>query len=161
AETVPGRRRRGGGRAGPHRRRRPGRGGAAPGHHLRRLPRRPRRVPGPARAAHLWGPAGGGPAGRGPGGRPRGGAAWRPPSRSAAAVAATLADEPGVAHVRYPGRPDHPDAGAVADAVMPGARGAMVGLVLDGGDERALGVRRGAGGGGRGTTPGGGGGPAR
>ena len=62
--------------------------------------------------------------------------------RSAAAVAATLADEPGVAHVRYPGRPDHPDAGAVADAVMPGARGAMVGLVLDGGDERALAVLR-------------------
>jgi cystathionine beta-lyase/cystathionine gamma-synthase len=62
--------------------------------------------------------------------------------RSAAAVAATLADEPGVAHVRYPGRPDHPDAGAVADAVMPGAKGAMVGLVLDGGDERALAVLR-------------------
>ena len=57
-------------------------------------------------------------------------------------MAATLADEPGVAHVRYPGRPDHPDAGAVADAVMPGARGAMVGLVLDGGDERALAVLR-------------------
>jgi cystathionine beta-lyase/cystathionine gamma-synthase len=30
----------------------------------------------------------------------------------------------------------------VADAVMPGAKGAMVGLVLDGGDERALAVLR-------------------
>ena len=62
--------------------------------------------------------------------------------RTAAAVAAAMADTPGVSHVRYPGRPDHPDAGAVADAVMPGARGAMVSLVLDGGDERALAVLR-------------------
>jgi cystathionine beta-lyase/cystathionine gamma-synthase len=53
-----------------------------------------------------------------------------------------LAGEPGVAHVRYPGRPDHPDAGAVADQVMPGAKGAMVGIVLDGGDARALAVLR-------------------
>jgi cystathionine beta-lyase/cystathionine gamma-synthase len=62
--------------------------------------------------------------------------------RSAATVADKLAGEPGVAHVRYPGRPDHPDAGAVADRVMPGAKGAMVSLVLDGGDERALAVLR-------------------
>lgn len=62
--------------------------------------------------------------------------------RTAAAVAAAMADTPGVSHVRYPGRPDHPDAGAVADAVMPEARGAMVSLVLDGGDERALAVLR-------------------
>ena len=62
--------------------------------------------------------------------------------RTAAAVAAAMADTPGVSHVRYPGRPDHPDAGAVAEAVMPGARGAMVSLVLDGGDERALAVLR-------------------
>jgi cystathionine beta-lyase/cystathionine gamma-synthase len=62
--------------------------------------------------------------------------------RTAAAVAAAMADEPGVSHVRYPGRPDHPDAGGVADAVMPGPRGAMVSLVLDGGDERALAVLR-------------------
>jgi cystathionine beta-lyase/cystathionine gamma-synthase len=61
---------------------------------------------------------------------------------AAAAVADQLAGEPGVAHVRYPGRPDHPDAGPVADAVMPRARGAMVSLVLDGGDQRALAVLR-------------------
>ena len=53
-----------------------------------------------------------------------------------------MADTPGVSHVRYPGRPDHPDGGAVVEAVMPGARGAMVSLVLDGGDERALAVLR-------------------
>lgn len=62
--------------------------------------------------------------------------------RTAAAVAAAMAEEPGVAHVRHPSRPDHPDAGAVVDAVMPGARGAMVGLVVEGGDERALAVLR-------------------
>jgi cystathionine beta-lyase/cystathionine gamma-synthase len=62
--------------------------------------------------------------------------------QTAAAVAAVMATEPGVRHVRYPGRPDHPDAGAVADAVMPGPRGAMVGLVLEGGDARALAVLR-------------------
>ena len=62
--------------------------------------------------------------------------------RTAATVAARLAGEPGVAHVRYPGRPDHPDAGAVAEVVMPGPKGAMVGLVLNGGDERALAVLR-------------------
>jgi cystathionine beta-lyase/cystathionine gamma-synthase len=62
--------------------------------------------------------------------------------RSAAALADTMAAEPGVSHVRYPGRSDHPDAGPVADAVMPGARGAMVALVLDGGDEHALQVLR-------------------
>jgi len=62
--------------------------------------------------------------------------------QTAAAVAAVMATEPGVRHVRYPGRPDHPDAGAVAEAVMPGPRGAMVGLVLEGGDARALAVLR-------------------
>lgn len=62
--------------------------------------------------------------------------------RSAAAIAAAMAEEPGVEHVRYPGRPDHPDAGAVVDAVMPGPKGAMLALVLAGGDERALQVLR-------------------
>jgi len=62
--------------------------------------------------------------------------------QTAAAVAAVMATEPGVSHVRYPGQPDHPDAGAVAEAVMPGPRGAMVGLVLEGGDARALAVLR-------------------
>ncbi|MGI8532569.1 MAG: trans-sulfuration enzyme family protein [Geodermatophilaceae bacterium] len=62
--------------------------------------------------------------------------------RSAAAIAAAMSDVPGVAHVRYPGRPDHPDAGALVEAVLPGPKGAMLGLVLDGGDERALAVLR-------------------
>lgn len=62
--------------------------------------------------------------------------------RTAAVVADKMADEWGVEHVRYPGRLDHPDAGAVADAVMPGARGAMVSLVLSGGDQAALRVIR-------------------
>lgn len=62
--------------------------------------------------------------------------------RTAATLADLLASEPGVTHVVYPGRPDHPDAGAVVDRVMPGPHGAMLTLVLDGGDERALQVIR-------------------
>lgn len=62
--------------------------------------------------------------------------------RTAAAIAAAMADDQDVERVLYPGRPDHPDAGEVADAVMPGPRGAMVALVLSGGDERALAVIR-------------------
>lgn len=62
--------------------------------------------------------------------------------RAADVIATKLADEPGVAHVRYPGRLDHPDAGAVADTVMPHAKGAMLSLVFDGGDERVLRVLR-------------------
>lgn len=62
--------------------------------------------------------------------------------RSAAAVAEAMVAEPGVKHVRYPGRDDHPDAGALVKTVMPDARGAMLGLVLEGGDERALEVLR-------------------
>lgn len=62
--------------------------------------------------------------------------------RSAAAMADILANEPGVEHVRHPARADHPDAGALVDTVMPEARGAMLGLVLTGGDERALEVLR-------------------
>jgi len=62
--------------------------------------------------------------------------------RAAEAIAAKLADQPGVEHVRHPSRLDHPDAGAVVEAVMPGPKGAMVGLVLEGGDERALQVLR-------------------
>ena len=62
--------------------------------------------------------------------------------RAAAAIAETMASEPGIAHVRHPSRSDHPDAGAVVDAVMPGPKGAMVSLVLEGGDERVLQVLR-------------------
>lgn len=62
--------------------------------------------------------------------------------RAADAIAAKLADEPGVEHVRHPSRLDHPDAGAVIEAVLPGPKGAMVSLVLEGGDERVLQVLR-------------------
>jgi cystathionine beta-lyase/cystathionine gamma-synthase len=58
--------------------------------------------------------------------------------RTAAAIAAAMADDQDVERVLYPGRPDHPDAGEVTDAVMPGGPGAMVALVLSGGDERAF-----------------------
>ena len=63
--------------------------------------------------------------------------------RAAAALAAMMADEVGVEHVRHPSRPDHPDAGPVVDVVMPGAKGAMVALVVEGGDERVLALLRG------------------
>jgi len=50
----------------------------------------------------------------------------------------------GVGRVVYPGRADHPDAeSGVVGRVMPGPAGAMLTLVLDGGDERALRVLRG------------------
>jgi cystathionine beta-lyase/cystathionine gamma-synthase len=62
--------------------------------------------------------------------------------RSAEVIATKMADEPDVEHVRYPGRLDHPDAGEVVDAVMPGPRGAMLSLVLAGGDDRVLQVLR-------------------
>lgn len=62
--------------------------------------------------------------------------------RTAEAVAAAMAGHPGVDHVRHPSRPDHPDAGAVVDAVLPGPKGAMVGVVVEGGDERVLAVLR-------------------
>lgn len=60
----------------------------------------------------------------------------------AAALADELVSDPDVQAVVYPGRDDHPDAGTVVDAVMPGARGAMLTLVVNGGDERALRVVR-------------------
>jgi cystathionine beta-lyase/cystathionine gamma-synthase len=62
--------------------------------------------------------------------------------RTADVIATKMADEPDIEHVRYPGRLDHPDAGAVVDAVMPGPRGAMLSLVLAGGDDRVLQVLR-------------------
>ena len=62
--------------------------------------------------------------------------------RTAAALADEMARQDGVDRVVYPGRPDHPDAG-IAARIMPEAAGAMVTLVLDGGDERALRVLRG------------------
>jgi cystathionine beta-lyase/cystathionine gamma-synthase len=62
--------------------------------------------------------------------------------RAAEVVATKMGEEPDVEHVRYPGRLDHPDAGAVVDAVLPGPRGAMLSLVLAGGDDRVLQVLR-------------------
>jgi cystathionine beta-lyase/cystathionine gamma-synthase len=63
--------------------------------------------------------------------------------RTAGVLADDLAKEVGVARVVYPGRHDHPDvaSGTVA-RVMPHAYGAMLTLVLEGGDERALRVLR-------------------
>jgi cystathionine beta-lyase/cystathionine gamma-synthase len=58
--------------------------------------------------------------------------------RAAEVIANKMADERDIEHVRYPGRLDHPDAGAVVDAVMPGSKGAMLSLVLAGGDDRVL-----------------------
>jgi cystathionine beta-lyase/cystathionine gamma-synthase len=62
--------------------------------------------------------------------------------RAAEVIANKMADERDIEHVRYPGRLDHPDAGAVVDAVMPGSKGAMLSLVLAGGDDRVLQVLR-------------------
>jgi hypothetical protein len=62
--------------------------------------------------------------------------------RAAEVIANKMADERHIEHVRYPGRLDHPDAGAVVDAVMPGSKGAMLSLVLAGGDYRVLQVLR-------------------
>jgi cystathionine beta-lyase/cystathionine gamma-synthase len=42
--------------------------------------------------------------------------------RAAEVIASKMADERDIEHVRYPGRLDHPDAGAVVDAVMPDRR---------------------------------------
>ena len=53
-----------------------------------------------------------------------------------------MAGHDAVERVVYPGRADHPDAGHVADRVMGGPHGAMLTLVLEGGDERALRVIR-------------------
>lgn len=58
--------------------------------------------------------------------------------RVAGELATAMAREDGVRAVIHPSRADHPDAGAVVDRVMPERRGAMLTLVLDGGDERAL-----------------------
>jgi cystathionine beta-lyase/cystathionine gamma-synthase len=62
--------------------------------------------------------------------------------RTAASLAAVMETEPGISRVVHPSRADHPDAGTVVDRVMPDARGAMLTLVVDGGDERALQVVR-------------------
>jgi methionine-gamma-lyase len=63
--------------------------------------------------------------------------------RTAAVLADDLAKQDGVLRVIYPGRHDHPDAGTgVVRRVMPDAWGAMLSLVVDGGDERALRVLR-------------------
>lgn len=62
--------------------------------------------------------------------------------RTAAALAETLAGDTAVRTVVHPGRSDHPDAGGAVERVMPGPRGAMLTLVLDGGDEHVLDVLR-------------------
>lgn len=61
---------------------------------------------------------------------------------AAADLADRMAGHPGVNHVVYPGRGDHPDARGAVDRVMPGPHGGMLTLVLTGGDERALQVIR-------------------
>ncbi|HUG83626.1 MAG TPA: PLP-dependent transferase [Euzebya sp.] len=55
----------------------------------------------------------------------------------AAALGDALADDPDVRAVIHPSRSDHPDADVVG-RVMRDARGAMLTIVVDGGDERAL-----------------------
>jgi cystathionine beta-lyase/cystathionine gamma-synthase len=62
--------------------------------------------------------------------------------RTAEKLADAMAQEVGVSHVIYPGRPDHPDADDKVGRVMPGPHGAMLTLVLEGGDARALQVLR-------------------
>ena len=63
--------------------------------------------------------------------------------RTAAVLADDLAKQDGVARVVYPGRRDHPDAApGIVARVMPDASGAMLTLVVEGGDERALKVLR-------------------
>ncbi len=62
--------------------------------------------------------------------------------RTAGALADQLAKEPGVRGVVYPGRDDHADAGAVVGRMMPGAAGAMLTLVVEGGDQRAAAMLR-------------------
>jgi cystathionine beta-lyase/cystathionine gamma-synthase len=62
--------------------------------------------------------------------------------RTAAELAELMAAHDAVERVVYPGRADHPDAGAVVDRVMAGPHGAMLTLVLAGGDEQALQVIR-------------------
>jgi methionine-gamma-lyase len=63
--------------------------------------------------------------------------------RTAAVLADDLAKHANVAGVIYPGRHDHPDvATGIVSRVMPYASGAMLTLVVDGGDERALAVLR-------------------
>ena len=63
--------------------------------------------------------------------------------RTAGVLADDLAKHAGVDRVVYPGRHDHPDvATGVVTRVMPDASGAMLTLVVDGGDDRALKVLR-------------------
>jgi cystathionine beta-lyase/cystathionine gamma-synthase len=63
--------------------------------------------------------------------------------RTAGVLADDLAKHVGVDRVVYPGRHDHPDvATGVVSRVMPDASGAMLTLVVEGGDERALKVLR-------------------
>ena len=58
--------------------------------------------------------------------------------RVATALAERLASEDDVIGVIHPSRADHPDADGVVGRVMTDANGAMLTLVIDGGDERAL-----------------------
>jgi len=58
--------------------------------------------------------------------------------RTAEKLADAVAQEVGVSQVIYPGRRDHPDAGDKVSRMMPGPHGAMLTLILEGGDARAL-----------------------
>jgi len=58
--------------------------------------------------------------------------------RTAEKLADAVAHEVGVSQVIYPGRRDHPDAGDKVSRMMPGPHGAMLTLILEGGDARAL-----------------------
>lgn len=62
--------------------------------------------------------------------------------RVAASLAERLAEEADVVAVIHPSRTDHPDADSVVPRVMAGPKGAMLTIVVDGGDERALRVVR-------------------
>ncbi len=62
--------------------------------------------------------------------------------RVAASLAERLAEREDVTAVIHPSRSDHPDAATAVPTVMPGPRGAMLTIVVDGGDERALQVVR-------------------
>lgn len=62
--------------------------------------------------------------------------------RSAAEVADALAARDDVVSVIYPGRADHPDHSVAEKLWRPGRRGAMVTVVVEGGNERAASVMR-------------------
>jgi cystathionine beta-lyase/cystathionine gamma-synthase len=58
--------------------------------------------------------------------------------QTATRLAARLAGRDGIRTVLHPSRPDHPDAGLASRLLSHGRHGAIVTLVVEGGDERAL-----------------------